>query len=166
MVFKRTKSELSTQESNSGFVFVRQLFNEDGTPSYGQYKSVGIPITSLVTSSFVGAGPRPRYQGHHYQNDFVTVYYNRECPLIGNFMLYRQQAYVNWTRTTLPPPELELIKMSTRRWFNQLRFHRRMAYPHTVHRAQRHNILRNWIKAFPAILCQLHSFAVLCTSSV
>ncbi|EYC20328.1 hypothetical protein Y032_0022g573 [Ancylostoma ceylanicum] len=109
--------------SRFGFIFVRQIF-DNGFPEPGRYSAVGIPMSSLVTKSLIGAGPRPRYRGHLYQNQNFTAYFNRNCESIGNYMLFMQYAYMNWTASTLPSPELELYKVSRRRWFNHLRFHR------------------------------------------
>ncbi|KAL6732950.1 hypothetical protein Aduo_003653 [Ancylostoma duodenale] len=115
----------STFTYRFGFLFVRQRY-KDGDPVYGHYSAVGIPMSSLVTKSLIGALPQPRYRGHLYKNEDFTAYFNRQeyCELIGNYMFFTQYAYMNWTSATLPSPELELQKVSRRRWFNPFRFHR------------------------------------------
>ncbi|RCN48497.1 hypothetical protein ANCCAN_05493 [Ancylostoma caninum] len=96
----------------------------DGEAVLGTYSAVGIPLSSLVTKSLIGARPQPRYRGHMYKSKDFIAYFNRNCESIGNYMFFMQYAYMNWTSATLPSPELELQKVSRRRWFNPFRFHR------------------------------------------
>ncbi|KAJ1373355.1 hypothetical protein KIN20_035730 [Parelaphostrongylus tenuis] len=92
------------------------------------------------------------YDGYFYRTKDFTTYFNRKCPEIGNYMIYTDYSYDEWTARDLPTPELSLVKMSRRRWLNPFRFHRRMSYPHTFHRYLRHGVFRSWVRAMPGVL--------------
>uniref|UniRef100_A0A1I7XK86 Uncharacterized protein n=1 Tax=Heterorhabditis bacteriophora TaxID=37862 RepID=A0A1I7XK86_HETBA len=91
-----------------------------------------------------------------------TVYTSEECKkTIGRFMLYEMRSKREWTVESLPNPEHLFNKMSTKQWFNTGRFHRthlsviltsrRMAFPHTMHRVVRRNIIYGWKHVAPFV---------------
>ncbi|XGW21321.1 hypothetical protein V3C99_004349 [Haemonchus contortus] len=139
---------------SSGFILLRQKF-EDGQPLPGKYIASAVPMESLLTESLQGiVMDASYYDGHIYRSKYITVYPNNRCKFIGNFMLfsYHVSSDREYTFANIPTPEQTLLKASTTRWFNHLNFHRRMAYPHTIHRSVKHGIFRAWIHCIPMIL--------------
>ncbi|KJH49912.1 hypothetical protein DICVIV_03942 [Dictyocaulus viviparus] len=135
-----------------GFIFVRQIY-EDGLPKNRSYITFGVPMVSLVLNSITGARRIPSYDGYVYKSNYFKTYTNPFCSVdIGNYMIYTEYSYMNWTANTLPTAEFNLAKISSRVWLNNLRYHRRMSYPHAYHKVERHQIFLSWVKAFPAIL--------------
>ncbi|WKX89380.1 hypothetical protein Q1695_008771 [Nippostrongylus brasiliensis] len=134
---------------SSGFIFVRQETIRH-IPQFGQYIAMRVPIETIVTQT-----PDFEFDGHSYRTSNFTVYQNQLCnDLLGNFMiftLFTTTGY-NWTHDTLHAAEFALWKTSTHRFFNSFRSHRRMAYPHAIHRPIRRQIFRTWIRSLPLIL--------------
>ncbi|KAK5966673.1 hypothetical protein GCK32_018547 [Trichostrongylus colubriformis] len=135
-------------------------------PLPGKYIAVAIPMESLATESLHGIRVNYNYRGHIYENKFFTMYPNYNCHFIGNYMIFTQHLKPgkNWTIKQFISPETSLFKATTFRMFNHLRFHRRMAYPHAIHRSVKHGIFRGWIRCLPMILCSL-SFCIAFYSS-
>ncbi|VDL84187.1 unnamed protein product [Nippostrongylus brasiliensis] len=74
-------------------------------------------------------------------------------PVVGNYIVVAhdfQQQYWSWD---MLPLVTSLLKgYTTRVWMNPYRFHRRMAYPHTRHRAIRYHVAEGWLKFLPLLI--------------
>lgn len=144
------------KSKSSGFTFVRQEY-KNHEPQKGKYIAVSLPLESLVTESLHGIRFDTDYDGHVYRSGAFTAYVNRHCDFIGNYMIFTQFSVRkrNWTASSLYAPEFSLWKVSRRRYFNPMRFHRRMSYPHSLHRSVQRRIFRSWVRSLPLILLNL-----------
>ncbi|XGW14153.1 hypothetical protein V3C99_000452 [Haemonchus contortus] len=66
-----------------------------------------------------------------------------------------------WKADDLPPVTAYLRGATIRTWINPYRFHRRMAYPHAVHRVKRTRVFDGWKIFIPVIIVNLIIFLAL-----